>query len=240
MEPNDVGAQHTLEPLIERREPGRSLLEIGCGDGRLAAELARCGHRIVAVDSDSECVGLARRRGVDARHATWPETSDSLERFDVVLFTRSLHHCSDLDAALEAASRVLRPSGILWIDDFDHSAGPRLGARWLVTQARALHRTGLLPRGGDSPWLDEQAARDPEGAWHRVHDHDLHGWAAMESSARARFAATTVETTPYLFRYLIPLVHDSDRGARVVRAILERERKELSGAWVGRRLVGAP
>jgi hypothetical protein len=61
----------------------------------------------------------------------------------------------------------------------------------------------------------------------------------MESPARARFAGTAVETTPYLFRYLIPLVDDSDRGARVVRTILERERTELSAVWVGRRLMGA-
>jgi 2-polyprenyl-3-methyl-5-hydroxy-6-metoxy-1,4-benzoquinol methylase len=65
----------------------RSILEVGCGAGELAACLSKDGYSIVAIDSDCDSVAAARRLGVNARVATWPDFASG--QFDAVLFTRS-------------------------------------------------------------------------------------------------------------------------------------------------------
>src|SRR5262249_12668082 len=39
--------------------PGRRTLEVGCGEGRVARDLAACGHRVVAVDVSRTLIALA-------------------------------------------------------------------------------------------------------------------------------------------------------------------------------------
>ena len=46
--------------------PGSSVLDAGCGTGRVAVELARRGHRVLGVDNDASMLDVARRcRDVD-------------------------------------------------------------------------------------------------------------------------------------------------------------------------------
>lgn len=42
--------------------PGASVLDAGCGTGRVAAELARRGHEVVGVDSDASMLDVARSK----------------------------------------------------------------------------------------------------------------------------------------------------------------------------------
>src|SRR6188472_470165 len=43
-------------------------LDVGCGPGRMSAQLAELGHSVLAVDVVPEAVDLARARGVAAMH----------------------------------------------------------------------------------------------------------------------------------------------------------------------------
>src|SRR5437879_2012383 len=92
------------------------VLDVGCGDGRLASELAeRCGE-VVAIDLDAPTLARARSRHVrpnlrfvegDVMHYPFePET------FDVIASIATLHHLA-LEAALERLKRLLRPDGVL-------------------------------------------------------------------------------------------------------------------------------
>src|ERR687883_1189766 len=54
-----------LELLAPR--PGERILDLGCGDGVLTAELAARGCVVVGVDASAAQVEAARRRGLDAR-----------------------------------------------------------------------------------------------------------------------------------------------------------------------------
>ena len=56
-EQNEVRA---LEQAADWR--GRSVLEVGCGDGRLTRRLARLGARVQAVDPNAELIRAARER----------------------------------------------------------------------------------------------------------------------------------------------------------------------------------
>lgn len=76
---------------------GLSVLDIGCGDGRLSLRLARLGAVVVGIDADASDIRAARRR-LPARYRTRVryevESGTRLtcpdEAFDVVLFSWSL------------------------------------------------------------------------------------------------------------------------------------------------------
>ena len=106
-----------------------SVLELGCGTGRVTIPVARAGARIVGVDRSAEMLSHARRRSTRARLATrvsWIRGDiRSLPfrlsaRFKLVMapygIVQSLVRESDLKATLAAVVDVLAPGGIFGID----------------------------------------------------------------------------------------------------------------------------
>jgi len=97
--------------------PGVRALEVGCGTGLFTAQVARHGCRIVALDISRDLLGHARRRGLGSEQVTWiagrvEDGPFAAGSFDVVYGSSVLHHL-DLDAALPALFRCLRPGGRL-------------------------------------------------------------------------------------------------------------------------------
>jgi|SRR4051794_37210911 SAM-dependent methyltransferase len=66
---------------------GASVLELGCGTGRITRQLVRLGYRVTAVDESAEM--LARVRGAEAVQAQI-EGLELGRRFDCVLFASNL------------------------------------------------------------------------------------------------------------------------------------------------------
>ncbi|MDQ3353179.1 MAG: class I SAM-dependent methyltransferase [Actinomycetota bacterium] len=98
---------------------GRSLrvLDLGCGDGTMAARIA-AGPRPVAVvglDWTHDGVRSAARRGVAVVQASVDDSGLPLRAgaFDVVLFSEVVEHLVDPDLALAEIRRVLIPGGTL-------------------------------------------------------------------------------------------------------------------------------
>src|SRR5215510_7577439 len=48
-------------------QPGERILDIGCGDGELTERIVAAGCDVVAIDSSSEQIAAAGKRGLDAR-----------------------------------------------------------------------------------------------------------------------------------------------------------------------------
>ncbi len=91
--------------------PGERVLDLGCGRGDLAVELARREVRVVGVDGSMAMVEAARRNGIDAR---WVDAHDLpfREEFDGVLSNAALHWMRrDPDAVIRSVHRALVRGG---------------------------------------------------------------------------------------------------------------------------------
>jgi SAM-dependent methyltransferase len=206
------------------------VLEIGCGDGELAAALQQRRCSVVAIDCDPRAVTAARRRGVDARRAHWPDFCDGL--FDAVLFTRSLHHVGNLKRAVAHALRQLRPGGRVLVEDFDFAAADAKTAMWLHGVASGLLAAGAMT--ATQPFVAVLLGRKaPLQAWRKGHD-DVHGHEAIRRVLAATGLPLRETSTEYLFRYLEPTAKGVQERVRRAEAKLI-----AAGALVplGRRFV---
>ena len=105
-------------------ERGAPVLDVGCGTGRVALDLARHGHEVVAVDADPDLVRVLAER---ARQRSLPVRALSADARSLALGTR--HPLAILpmqvvqllggnrgrSAMLEALTRHLEPGGLLAI-----------------------------------------------------------------------------------------------------------------------------
>jgi SAM-dependent methyltransferase len=98
------------------------VLDVGCGDGFLAARLARRGTCVIGLDIDAPVLRRARERFPDAP-VTWCH-GDVLTHafepgsFDAVVSNATLHHLPETRAALRHLSQLVRPGGTLAIVGF--------------------------------------------------------------------------------------------------------------------------
>jgi 2-polyprenyl-3-methyl-5-hydroxy-6-metoxy-1,4-benzoquinol methylase len=112
---------------------GERVLDMGCGEGRFAAELARIGARPVGIDVVAEPLRRARERDpeLDLRQMTaegaWPLEDAS---FDAVWAGEVIEHVADTAGWLSEARRVLRSGGSLLLSTPDH--GRLLMLRWAL------------------------------------------------------------------------------------------------------------
>lgn len=100
------------KPVIELLKPmhGERILDLGCGGGEMAKELAGQGFSIVGVDSSREMVEAARANGIDVRLMDG-EGLDFHEEFDAVMSNAALHWMSDQYAVTRGVWNALKPGG---------------------------------------------------------------------------------------------------------------------------------
>ncbi len=127
-------------PLIALLAPekGERILDLGCGDGVLAATIAASGAQVTAVDGSPEMVAAARSRGLDARVMDG-ESLTFKEEFDAVFSNAALHWMPDADAVLLGVRRALRPGGRFVAEMGGHGNIASI----LVALAAVLSRRGI-------------------------------------------------------------------------------------------------
>jgi len=139
LEPSDLAARSRF--LLRHVAAGDRVLDVGCGEGGFAAELARAGARVVAIDVAEEPLRRARAlhpdldlRLVDGEGA-WQLPDSS---FDVVLAGEVIEHVADTAGWLSEVRRVLRSGGSLLLSTPAH--GP------LTLLALALSKRAFAER----------------------------------------------------------------------------------------------
>jgi SAM-dependent methyltransferase len=159
-----VAGEEVLVSLVPERP--RSVLDLGCGDGRLAALVlgARPSvEHVVAVDSSPPMLARALQRfeadgRVEVRTWDLEHPIDPLGSFDVVVSGFAIHHLEDERKRVlyAEAARALRPGGLFANLEVVASATPELHAEF----------TRLIGRAGDDP-EDRLADVESQLAWMR-------------------------------------------------------------------------
>lgn len=97
--------------------PGRATLEVGCGEGRVARDLAQRGHRVTAIDSSPTLLEAARELDPGGTYVLADAAALPFDNgaFDAVVAYNSLMDVDDLPGAVREAGRVLEPGGRLCV-----------------------------------------------------------------------------------------------------------------------------
>jgi tRNA (cmo5U34)-methyltransferase len=142
----------------------RSLLDLGCGDGRLAGlalDARPTLRRIVAVDNSPAMLERARHNfGGDRRVTLLPwdlnDSIESLGTFDVIVSGFAIHHLGDQrkQSLFAEVARLLGPGGLFANLEVVASATPELHAEFLA----------LIGRPDDDP-EDHLAGVGPQLEW---------------------------------------------------------------------------
>lgn len=120
---NSVVQQAWARELIAKLKlrGGERILDVGCGDGKITAELARAvAHgEVVGVDASAEMIRFARKTFPAAKHPNLKfQVADAREfrsaaPLDVLFSNAALHWVDDHQTFLRCAAAALKPGGRL-------------------------------------------------------------------------------------------------------------------------------
>ena len=101
---------------------GATVVDVGCGAGALSRRLAGAGAEVIGVDPSQQAIARAQSAaGPHERYLLGRAEALPLpaEAADIVTFLNSLHHVSPaaLMQALAETARVLRPRGVLYVQE---------------------------------------------------------------------------------------------------------------------------
>ena len=107
--------------------PPARVLEIGAGDGELAAALRQHRYAVTAIDPRAEDAdGVERTALIDADG-----------RYDAAIAVVSLHHVEPLAESCGRLAELVEPGGVLAIDELDIRRYDERATSWWLHQRRA-------------------------------------------------------------------------------------------------------
>jgi SAM-dependent methyltransferase len=160
-------------------EPPARVLEIGAGDGALAAALEACGYEVTPIDPAAQPDGPVR-----------PEALIQVDgSFDAAVAVTSLHHVDPLEASCDHLAELLGAGARLVIDEFDINRYDERATRWWLGQRYAL---GFGEEG-----------RDPAGVLEDLRHH-VHPLGQIQAALRPHFDLGEPIRGPFLYRWWLP------------------------------------
>jgi ubiquinone/menaquinone biosynthesis C-methylase UbiE len=176
------------------RRAGARVLEVGCGTGVVARDLAAIPGvaSVVGVDPSRQFIQRARALSQDDPVLRF-EVGDGTalpfddQRFDVAVFATTLCHVTDPRAALGEAFRVLVPGGTLLVFDGDYATATVARHRDDPLQACV---TAAVTRLVHDPWLVRRLQTLVAAAGFAAPDLESHGYV---ESGTATYMSTLVD-----------------------------------------------
>jgi len=202
-------------------KPAERILDLGCGEGALTAQIVARGAAVVGVDSSPDMIAAARARGLDARLMN-AEALTFVDEFDAVFSNAALHWMRDQDRVLAGVARSLRRGG-----RFVAELGGHGNIAAIQTAVRAmLMRRGLPP--GDIRYYptDSEYRARLEAQGFRVAQIDL--------IPRPTPLPTGMRGWVHTFeRFTLDRLPESDREAAVseIEELLRPALCDAAGVW---------
>lgn len=139
----------------------RSVLDAGCGTGRVAIELARRGLDVVGVDLDPQMLAAARRKAPQLRWVEADLATVRLDRFEAVVLAGNVMIFlapGTEGTVVENLARHLQPGGLL-VSGFQLMPG-----RLTLKEYDAMAATAGLELAGRWATWDKQTYQDGDYA----------------------------------------------------------------------------
>jgi SAM-dependent methyltransferase len=181
------------------------VLEVGAGDGALAAVLTEAGYDVLAIDPASN---VPKVRPIPLHELREPPGS-----FDAAVAVVSLHHVEPLVESCRVLAELVKPHGALILDEFDVERVDEQAATWWLH-----HRDDDHDHDGDTP---------AEIVAHlRAHCHTLSEltralgpWFELEPAVRG----------PYLYRWARRLALREDEEQLIASGSLPATGVRITG-----------
>ncbi|HQY92271.1 class I SAM-dependent methyltransferase [Caldilinea sp.] len=159
----------TLAQILRAQLPAPArILDVGCGNGRLARALAQRGiaGAYLGVDADERLLDLAAAQTADLERLTcrfaqvdlaqenWFMRHDAT-RYDAIVCLAVLHHFPGYDLRRRLVAEMaglLTPHGLLALSTWQFLSAPRFAQRLLAWEAIGLSEADVEPGDALLPW----------------------------------------------------------------------------------------
>jgi SAM-dependent methyltransferase len=200
------------------------VLEVGCGEGRLARRMAAAGHRVVAIDPEAPQGLLFQPVSIEEFVASEP--------FDAAVATLSLHHIVDLDAAVARIAGLVVPGGTFVVVEFASDRLDEATAAWALEHLAPTSEDGWLARRRNE-WTAQNGGYDGSGfadyLRRRATSEGFHRATAMIQALRIHCDEVRFQEWPYLYPELEGVTREQEI------AEIEEGRIQATGfSFVGR------
>jgi len=104
----------------------KTVLEVGCGTGRLAIKISKSAKKVIAVDSCKELINIAKRKAINLDNIQFKNLSienykTCHENVDIIISTFVIHHLVDVENEINKFKNILKPGGqLIIIDVLEH------------------------------------------------------------------------------------------------------------------------
>ena len=223
MQPLTIDVRQTVEFFKDLLAiDNANILQIGCGDGRIAAGLMEAGYQVLGIDSDPSKIERAKSRGVrvEEREICDFETD---EKFDVAFFSSSLHRVQSLDKAMDRVKALLGEKGRIVVEGFDAEAADEKTAEWYYE----LKDFALLLAGNEISKDGSSWERWGRESW-KV--GSAHSKSAMLRAVEGKFGNVYKGPLPYLYRLFVEDCEGSPEFAKALEHIYGLEQKAIKGS----------
>jgi SAM-dependent methyltransferase len=154
------------------------VLEVGAGEGELAGALSSAGYDVLAIDPAATVPSV--------RAVTLHELQERAGSFDAAVAIVSLHHVNPLDESCRRLGELVRPGGVLVLDEIDVDRCDERTATWWM-RVRG-------PHGHDELEPAEVIAQLR---------HHCHGLIFLQDALEEWFELGPVQRGPYLYRWAL-------------------------------------
>ena len=125
---------------------GRTLLDVGCGDGQLLSTARDEGWEATGIDLSSHAIRLCRAHGLSASETDFFDTALDGQRFDVIIMSELLEHVPAPQRFIQRAEALLENGGLLYLTtpNFGSLSRRMLAEEWSVIHPEHI---GYFERG---------------------------------------------------------------------------------------------